>query len=33
MACKFIAPVTIKVPKAYEELRDPVNHLYGKKVF
>lgn len=33
LACKFIAPVTVKAAKTFEELLDPVNHLYGKEIF
>ena len=33
LACKFIAPVTVKAAKTYDELLDPVNHLYGEEIF
>lgn len=33
LACKFVAPVTVKAAKTNEELLDPVNHLYGKEIF
>lgn len=33
LACKFIAPVTVKAASTYEELLDPINHLNGKEIF
>lgn len=33
LACKFVAPVTVKAANTYEELLDPQNHLEGKKIY